>query len=89
MEQILKGKQTFHLKKKKSSSKPFLLISKEITSELNFAFPIRAITSVTGESAADKGFESAVSMGFCAQVRVYVCTQTCVQTSVYSTRTRH
>jgi hypothetical protein len=31
-------------KKKKNSSKPFLLISKEIASELNFAFPIRAVT---------------------------------------------
>ena len=81
MEQILKGKQTFHLKKK-SSSKPFLLISQEITSELNFAFPIRVITSVTRESAADEGFESAVSVGLSAQVglsAIRVCADQCIQ----------
>lgn len=84
MEQILKGKQTFHLKKiKKSSSKPFLLISKEITSELNFAFPITMITPVTGESATDENSESAASVGLRAQVQVYahihVCTDQCIQ----------
>lgn len=74
MEQTLKGKKTFHLKKKKkSSSKPFSLILKEITSELNFAFPIRVITSVTGESAADKDFQTAAGGLKCAGAGVCVC----------------